>query len=410
MVFKGLIMSEEKLTNRILLIDDDEMINQVLTSILTKEFEVENYFNAEEALSKVDFSRYDVVLTDVNLPGISGIDFLSKVKLKEPNLPVIVITGMSYIDVAISALKKGAADFIQKPFYNDQIILAVKKAQERRKLILENLQLVSELTDKNIKLEELNKQTKRRNEQIEHDLDIASNLQACLFPATFPEIDKFSFCQKFKPIEKISGDFFEVIEDDAAAFSLVLADVSGHGVPAAFFSAMVKTAISSLDKSIESPAKKLEIMNEFLIQSQKKLSYNYVTLCYIYFDISNNKIIYSNAGIPAPVMIKKNGRIVKLMQNGPFVGIFEQAEYIDAELPLDDGDKIIMFTDGAYESYNEDDISEGYQIVYDMINKIKDESIERITEALFLNIEEQGKETYDDITILGIGYNKKNKS
>lgn len=397
-------MIDEIIKNKVLLIDDDEMINQVLTSILEQEFEVENYFTAEDVLGKVEFSDFDVILTDVNLPGISGIDFLSKVREVDPNLPVIVITGMTYIDVAISALKNGATDFIQKPFYNDQIIIAVKRAQERRRLVLQNILLVDELKEKNQQLEVLNKNIQFRNEQMEHDLDIASNLQACLFPTSTPEVKDFSFALKYKPIEKISGDFFDLIENKDGSYILIFADISGHGVPAALYSAMVKAAISSLDSSVKSPAKQIYEINQFLLHSQKKLSYNYATLCYIYFDLNNKKIIYSNAGIPAPILIRKNGKIDSLKQNGPFVGIFESVEFQDVELPFGKGDKIILFTDGAYEGYSEKDVLTGYKVTYEMVESIKKKSIDDIVNKLYSKIESAEKENEDDITIMGIKY------
>lgn len=186
----------------VVIIDDDEMVNEVLKFILEKEYIVYNYYTAEDALKSGIIASTDVIITDVNLPGINGLEFINKVHEIDENIPIIVITAYNDIEVAISALKAGAFDFILKPFKNDQITLAVKRACERHKLVKENIQLVEELKLKNKELEQLYAQLQARSIQIENELDIASNLQQCLFPVVFPDIKGFSFYLKFKPVEK----------------------------------------------------------------------------------------------------------------------------------------------------------------------------------------------------------------
>lgn len=395
-------------TGRIAIIDDDDMINEVLTFILEEVYEVKSYLNAEDALRCEELGAFDVVITDVNLPGMSGIDFLEQVQGQDENIPVIVITGFNDIDVAISALKKGAFDFILKPFKNDQILLSVKKAMERRKLLIENITLLHELREKNSELETLNRRIQARNFEIENELEIASNLQQCLFPLVVPELEGMRTSLKFKPVEKITGDIFEFIVYDELRFSLIFADVSGHGVPAALYSAMVKNAVGLFVNYNIAISESMSEMNAFLINSQKKLSYNYVTMFHGFFDLGNEEITYCNAGIPAPAIVRNGSGVEFLEPNGPFVGIFEDSVYEEKRTSFRSGDTMILYTDGAFECSDAGDKILGHSRFMNNLRELCGRPMEEIVTTLFMDIERHcGSERYvDDVTILGMYYGK----
>jgi phosphoserine phosphatase RsbU/P len=398
-------MSESQVHKfHVAVIDDDKSVNFLISRILEDDYRVSSYLSAEDALNKLDLDQVDVVITDVNLPGMDGLELLRHVQEKDDNIPVILITGYTDIDTAISALKCGAFDFILKPFNNDQILISVQKALESRRLVMENRKLLRELTQKNSELEKLNMQIQTRNVEIENELDMASNLQKCIFPVAYPEIMNFDFSVKFKPVEKISGDFFDFIVYDEHHFSFILADVSGHGLPAALYSAMVKMAMTSVQKQNPAPSVFIDEVNRFLINSQKKMSYNYVTLFYGLFDLHNRVLHYCNAGIPAPVILKSNGDFVLLEPNGPFVGIFDTSNYTDAEVSLAAGDKILFYTDGVFECTNKDDKIMGQKILLDLVKEMKAKRMADIVASLFEEVEKFcGENRYnDDITLVGM--------
>jgi len=401
-----MIQPEAARSGRIVIIDDDDMINEVLTYILEEVYEVRSYLNAEDAIHGEELGNFDVVITDVNLPGMNGIEFLERVQVQDENIPVIVITGFNDIDVAISALKKGAFDFILKPFKNDQILLSVKKAMERRQLLLENITLLRELREKNSELETLNRRIQARNFEIENELEIASNLQQCLFPLVVPEIEGLRTSLHFKPVEKITGDIFEFIVYDETRFSLIFADVSGHGVPAALYSAMVKTAIGLFVNENIAISESMAEMNSFLINSQKKLSYNYVTMFHGFFDLGNEIMTYCNAGIPAPAVVRKDGDVDFLEPNGPFVGIFEDSEYEAKSTSFRKGDALILYTDGAFECSDAGEKILGHSKFMANLRDLRNRPMEEIASVLFSEVERHcGSERYvDDVTILGMYY------
>src|SRR5215212_1623881 len=135
---------------RILIVDDEEVLRDVLDAVLRREgFDILMAASGEEALSKLDDDdNIDLVILDIMLPGISGIDTLRAIRISNPSLPVIVITAFSSIDGAIEAMKHGAFHYIPKPFKNEEVILTVNKALEQRRLSRENERLKEKLSEK----------------------------------------------------------------------------------------------------------------------------------------------------------------------------------------------------------------------------------------------------------------------
>ena len=130
-------------------IDDEPIIHEVLGKLLTSEgYDVEISSNGKEALNKHLHQSFDIVLLDLMMPGISGIDVLKKIKKIDPFSIVIIITAFASIESAISAMKVGAYDYIQKPFKHDDLLLTIKRAIEHRQLQEENLRLKDELKKK----------------------------------------------------------------------------------------------------------------------------------------------------------------------------------------------------------------------------------------------------------------------
>ncbi len=143
-------------TPRILIVDDDPSIRTMLGLILKENdsFDVITAEDGEQALDMVKKKeRIDVVLSDIQMPKMNGMELLRGIKSVDPMLPVIMITGFPTIDIAIRCMKEGASDFITKPFKFDQIELTLKKILHERELLLENAQLREELAQaKEIKI------------------------------------------------------------------------------------------------------------------------------------------------------------------------------------------------------------------------------------------------------------------
>ncbi len=134
---------------RILVVDDEEMVIKSCLRILSGgAYQVDAVQDGREALRKIAEIPYDVVILDIMMPNIGGLEVLSRIKEAHPDVDVVMITGLSQIDTAVQAMKLGAFDYISKPFEPDEIKLVVQRALERRLLLQENLHLKSEVSSK----------------------------------------------------------------------------------------------------------------------------------------------------------------------------------------------------------------------------------------------------------------------
>jgi len=131
------------------IIDDEPVIHEVLGDLLTSEgYAVERSFGGEEALDKHASHRYDLILLDLLMPGMNGIDVLKKLKKIDPHSIIIIITAYASVESAISAMKIGAFDYVQKPFKHEELLLTIERAIEHKNLQDENIRLKDELKRK----------------------------------------------------------------------------------------------------------------------------------------------------------------------------------------------------------------------------------------------------------------------
>ncbi|UCE41747.1 MAG: sigma-54-dependent Fis family transcriptional regulator [Candidatus Aminicenantes bacterium] len=131
------------------IIDDEPIIHEVLGDLLTTEgYEVESSLDGEEALEKYSPDSCDLILLDLLMPGMNGIEVLKRIKKIDPQAVIIIITAYASVESAISAMKIGAFDYIQKPFKHDELLLTIERAREHKNLQNENIRLKYELSRK----------------------------------------------------------------------------------------------------------------------------------------------------------------------------------------------------------------------------------------------------------------------
>ena len=128
-----------QLMRRVLVVDDEENLRLVLRTFLKRHgYEVEVADNGETALELVESFGPDVIITDVRMPRMGGLDLLATLKAKGNEATVIVMSAYGNVDLAIDAMKAGAYDYVHKPFKNEEVVLALRKAEERESLRREN--------------------------------------------------------------------------------------------------------------------------------------------------------------------------------------------------------------------------------------------------------------------------------
>lgn len=134
---------------QILIIDDEEAIRDAMSQVLTREgYEVKEAREGREGLELFQRENFHLVFLDLKLPGMKGLDVLSRMKEVSPETPVIIITGYSSIESAVEAMKRGAYDYMPKPFTPDELRMITRKALENRRLLYENMYLRQELENK----------------------------------------------------------------------------------------------------------------------------------------------------------------------------------------------------------------------------------------------------------------------
>jgi len=141
----------------ILVVDDDEdILNLIERHLSLKGYEVITAYDGEQALSLIDKVKFDLVITDLKMPKIDGMELLRRVKEKDPTVEVVILTGHGTMESVIEALRDGGAfDYLQKPLYNiKQLSFVTKKALERKQLKIENQRLIEALKDTNKRLKE----------------------------------------------------------------------------------------------------------------------------------------------------------------------------------------------------------------------------------------------------------------
>ena len=122
---------------RVLVVDDDETIRDTLYELLSEEYVCQTAETAEKAFARLEADAYEVVLTDISMPGLSGLELLGRVRQRFPNTPVIIISGIGDQEHAQGLIKLGAFDFLLKPFTLEVVEKSVKRALEYRRRLLE---------------------------------------------------------------------------------------------------------------------------------------------------------------------------------------------------------------------------------------------------------------------------------
>ena len=131
---------------RILVVDDEEHIRKILTIMLAKQgYRTESAADGLEALERLEQAPFDLVITDLRMPRLDGLDLLRRIKEHDPDLTVIIVTAFSSVETAVEAMRHGAYDYVSKPFREDVLLLTLEKALERRSILAENRKLRAEI-------------------------------------------------------------------------------------------------------------------------------------------------------------------------------------------------------------------------------------------------------------------------
>ena len=243
-------------------------------------------------------------------------------------------------------------------------------------------------------------------ERIGAELDVARHIQAsmlpCIFPA-FPERHEFDIFASMTPAKEVGGDFYDFFLVDDDHLAVVMADVSGKGVPAALFMMISKTLLKSAAQSGLSPKAVLEKVNDQLCENND--AEMFVTVWLGILEISTGKMKCANAGHEYPAIMRKGGDFELLKDKHGFVlAGMEGARYREYELELHAGDRLVVYTDGVPEATNGANTLYGTGRMISALNGARDGSCRQMLEALHRDVDSfvDGADQFDDITMLCI--------
>lgn len=183
---------------------------------------------------------------------------------------------------------------------------------------------------------------------IRQELETARRIQESTLPGEPPRIPGLDLAARYVSASEVAGDFYDFLPDEGRRLGMIVADVSGHGVPAALVASMLKVAVASQAVHTASPARMLSEINQIF---HGKLKNQFITALCVYLDLDGSRLTWASAGHPPPLLWKaREGRIEELVHPGMVIGRLRRAAYTEASAVLGPGDRLLLFTDGIPEA------------------------------------------------------------
>ncbi|MBR6868028.1 MAG: SpoIIE family protein phosphatase [Prevotella sp.] len=379
---------------KILSVDDEMDLELLLTQYFRRkirkgEYEFVFAHNGMEALAMmVKHPDIEIILSDINMPEMDGLTLLAKVnEMRNPAMKVIMVSAYGDMGNIRQAMNNGAFDFATKPIDLDDLSITIEKA-------IEQIEYVHKSQKEHTQLESLRT-----------DLAIASQIQQAILPQVFPpfpeDADKVDIAASMTPAKDVGGDFYDFFRIDDNHIGLVIADVSGKGIPAAIFMAVSRTLTRATGIRGGNPADCISYANKLL--AAESVNCMFVTMFYGILDVNTGEVVYCNAGHNPPYIVRQDGEVKVLpMTQDPMVGAIGGIVFHQNTVQLAAGDALVMFTDGVTEAMNGVYEAYGEQRLEATLAHASQMSSQEIVDAIKADVATfvDGAEQSDDITVL----------
>lgn len=276
----------------------------------------------EAVLREARSQPFDLLLVDMNYArdttsGGEGLDLLEGLRASGIVAPVVVMTAWGSVDLAVQAMRRGATDFVEKPWDNARLLDTIDQhgAQARR---------------------------------ARTDIEIARAVQQKLLGRAGTPVAGLDYAGSCLPMGDVGGDYFDFLETPDGGLGIALADVSGKGIAAALLMAHLQAALRSRIDLAGSPFALVESINRVFWQSSP--SEQYATLCYAVYRPVERLLTYVNAGHSAPMVICSDSSSETLESCGPPVGMFPKWGGEERSVRLNPGDRVVILSDGVLEA------------------------------------------------------------
>jgi len=373
--------ADSMLAARVLVADDQPHVLDALELLLKNHgYRTEVVTHPARVLQALESREFDVLLLDLNYTrdttaGGEGLELVSQIRLIDENLPLVVMTAWSSVDLAVEAMQRGASDFVQKPWHNRQLLEKLEMQVERcRSLRQAQRQRADELQD-------------------------AREIQNHLLPQSIPQIKDYEIAAVSQPVRYVGGDFYDVVRISETQTVLCIADVAGKGLPAALLMSSLQAALRPLMWETRSPREVCARLNRILCEIAPVGKF--VSFFYAVLDSTDNRLTYCNAGHNPPVLVRANGTARELNAAGAVLGQFPDWVYEQSETRLQAGDALLMFTDGLVEVCNHDDEPFGEERLVSIARENRGAGAEQLKTLLMRAASEHcGARFQDDATMI----------
>jgi phosphoserine phosphatase RsbU/P len=239
------------------------------------------------------------------------------------------------------------------------------------------------------------------------ELEIARRIQFSTLPQNVPALPGLEIAARYVPMSAVAGDFYDFLVVDEKRVGILVADVTGHGVPAALIASMLKVAFAGQADHAENPAAVLTGLNRALCG---KFEEHFVTAAYLFVDLQSHRIAYAGAGHPPMLLlIRGASQAVEIEENGLMLGLFPEAEYSDTQLDFAAGDRCLLYTDGILEASNPVREEFGKSRCKDFLQTHRDLNTPEFADALLEQVahfagHSSARAQEDDITLLVLDF------
>jgi sigma-B regulation protein RsbU (phosphoserine phosphatase) len=383
---------------KILTIEDEMAVRRSLVAHLEDlEYDYIEASSGREGITLFDEMKPDLVLCDLRLPGMDGLDVLSTLAERSPDTPIIIVSGANQVADAIQALKRGAWDYITKPIVDFQILdTAIERALNRARLIQENRAYQKHLETLNIELS-------AALGQLREDEEAARALQSSLLPPPRAQFGDYEFRRQLFPSLLLSGDFVDYFPIGDHEVGFYIADISGHGAASAFVTVMLKTLFEKhldafqrdQEDIIRQPGDMLDHLNRALYLSPIE---KYLTIFYGVLDLREQRLRFCSGGqFPYPMLFKNDG-ISTLTSHDKPVGLFEDSIFMQHEIDFTPVKQMLLISDGILELFPRDSarrrtewllqmVADGSPEIDDLIERFNIEGLDEMPDDIaFLSI------------------------
>ncbi len=365
---------------RILVGDDQADVLEALRLLLKGAGHQSVLVDSPQALLRAArFEPFDLILMDLNYArdttsGAEGLDLLSSLQAQHNVAPVVVMTAWGSVDLAVEAMRRGACDFVQKPWDNARLLETVRKQTAEAAERLE------------------------AQRSIKSEMEIARHVQQKLFPHESRRLATLDFAGQCLAAREVSGDYYDFFDAGEDGLDFVLADVSGKGVGAALLMANLQASFRSQPReALRHPAEALRTVNKLFYESTPPE--HFATLFFGHYDDRTRRLTYANCGHLPPLLVRADESIERLTPTATVIGVFKDWSTEERAVDLHPGDTLVLFSDGVTEAGIDHGAEFGEDGLLSLIAKARGQSAAALVEGIIGAV--SGDRT-DDVTAVAL--------